>query len=1544
MYTRPLNLLARVKYLCTIAVCLMGPLQHMGQELPFTHYTQESEIMQLPSAEVQSSYQDQYGYLWFAVYSSGLIRYNGNETVLFTETDGLPTLTVYEVIEDALGRLWVSTDAGIAVSEKPLQDYLLNERPRFNNMIDSIPLANIAVVHNRMISDSLGSIWIGTEENGIIKYSFESLSDLTVDTIKTDYGNNHQNRRVRALISRQDGTVWVSLEDGDVEFFPPGKTEGILFTDADTAPCQTEVLFETSSGQLWGGCWNGTLWKLNQANIEVISTEISNRLIAIKQDLQGTIWVASYGSGVLRIDEQQSITRLNQQNGFLSNNINDIFLDGENNLWFSQSGGISKLRSNHGAFLSYTESMTLNGRPIFANPSLNAVLRSGRHSGLIWAATTGAGVTSITSEGNSQSIRKNHGLLSDRVTSLLEDKEGRLWIGSSEGINCLSVLDAAPPPPGLYQQTISFLGQPATMTTYDDHSIYSATKISLPVNDLGSATVESLWFPGYQHLYCLVEEQWYIFRSGAGLPSTYFHAIAGNSQGKLWVGTRDRGLFSSRDRLTLADLEQKASRPHYFPGSTEVMGQEIVEEVFQSTWNESMGSLSDNVESLLVVENVIWMGTTKGLSALEGQPVKNVATLSKEEGLAANNITSMDYSTATNTIWVGTNGGLAEIDPETKTVLRRITKQNGLVDNEVWYYGSVFIDEQGQVLYGTAKGLTIYNPALDAQVTHAPLLNLEKAEFSEGSTGNNEISFQYAALSYIAERNLRYQTRLQGFDEEWSEITEENKIRYTNLPAFLIPRKYTFQVLAGYHEGAWTETPLEYSFSVKPAWWLRWWSFLIQALIAGGLLFGYIRYKTKRQALALEKQKEVSRRLIQIDKLKDQFLANTSHELRTPLNGIIGLTESLIGQEKNPKIKQDLSMIYSSGKRLASLVNDILDFSKIQNEDLALQLAAVDLKATVEVVLNLSQILVQGKNVELTNEVPENLPAVMADENRLFQILHNLVGNAIKFTQNGFVKISAALEGEFVRISVVDSGIGIPEDKIKVIFESFKQADGETAREYGGTGLGLSITKQLIELHGGSIGVSSNPGEGSEFYFTLPLASGGKKAAKSARTSTPSTVIEFDGNGVSEDEPTTDLELADLSGEFKILIVDDEPVNRKVLWNHLTAEGYQILQAPNGGKALKIIEDNGQKIDLVLLDVMMPKMSGFEVCQKMRERYMANELPILMLTAKDQVTDLIQGLAAGANDYITKPFTKSELLARIKTHLNLAKINFAYGRFVPREFLKSIGRQSILDVKLGDQVQGEVTVFFSDIRSYSSLSETMTPEENFNFLNAYLSRVAPLIRKHGGFVNQFLGDGIMALFLGNPKDAVMASIGIQKAVSEYNVKRIRDGYKEIQVGIGLHTGPLMLGIIGDGERMDAGVVSDTVNTAARMEGLTKHYGASIIISKPTLDGIEDKSDLNYRGLGLVQVKGKNQALKIYEFYDGDQEQTVKLKQELQPIFETALNDYFNKDFTHAATAFQEVLSKLPGDKAATLYLKRSAQFMVNGVSEDWSGIETMTEK
>ena len=418
--------------------------------------------------------------------------------------------------------------------------------------------------------------------------------------------------------------------------------------------------------------------------------------------------------------------------------------------------------------------------------------------------------------------------------------------------------------------------------------------------------------------------------------------------------------------------------------------------------------------------------------------------------------------------------------------------------------------------------------------------------------------------------------------------------------------------------------------------------FVIVSLI---LIFVQTFILMQRFSASFSEVNVLSQKLFSLDKLKDDFIVNISHELRTPLHGMIAITESVLESTVGilpQKQKENLDLVVASGKRLSNIINDILDYEKLKHGDINLNIQSVDIQKIILTALEVSKYLVFPKPIALVSNLPECLPPIEADENRVNQIIFNLLENAIKFTEQGTISISAVQHNDMVEISVADTGIGIGHDKINDIFKSFEQLEVSLTEQYGSMGLGLSITKYLVEIHGGSIWAISEPSKGATFTFSMPSTNRKCIEKKSGRYTSLSQAI-FKTPAVLKQ-----------SGEFNVLLVDDDYANLQSLINILTAENYSSIAVANGNEALEVLKQN-KNIDLVILDIMLPNMSGYEVCRKIRENYSLFELPVLMMTAQNSANSMLPGFAAGCNDFLDKPFNSSELKARMKTLLQLKK-------------------------------------------------------------------------------------------------------------------------------------------------------------------------------------------------------------------------------------------------------------------------------------------------
>lgn len=476
---------------------------------------------------------------------------------------------------------------------------------------------------------------------------------------------------------------------------------------------------------------------------------------------------------------------------------------------------------------------------------------------------------------------------------------------------------------------------------------------------------------------------------------------------------------------------------------------------------------------------------------------------------------------------------------------------------------------------------------------------------------------------------------------------------------------------------------------------------------------------------ALEREKEMSEELVRMDKLKDEFLANTSHELRTPLNGITIMAESMLKGADGPlneMQEKDLSLVISSGKRLTNLVNDILDMSKLKNKDIKLYKKSLNLNNSISSIVKVFQHMNVNKKVKIIFSIPTNIPCVYADENRFRQIMYNLIGNAMKFTQKGFIRIYAMEDKNDVKLVVEDTGEGIPEDRIEHIWEAFEQVDSSLTRKQGGTGLGLYITKQLIELHGGSISVDSKLGKGSKFIFTLPISIEALDNIEECKNENYNADISY--NELSMPKKI-------VGNGDNILVVDDDIVNLHSIMNVFKLEGYGVTPVDSGIKALEELKTN-KNYSLVVLDVMMPEMSGYEVCRKIRETKSIYDLPILMLTANNQPESIVLSLKEGANDFLTKPFEINELLARVKTLVKLKRsvskaldmeMAFLQAQIKPHflfNILNAIAELCYMNPEDASDLIVELANYLRASFDFTNLEELIPLKKEMNYINSYL--------------------------------------------------------------------------------------------------------------------------------------------------------------------------------------------------------------------------------
>ncbi len=810
-----------------------------AQKLPFTSYTPDNEIAPLPGAAVYRTYQDRLGYVWMCIYSAGLVRYDGHRMEQYTLADGLSALTVMNMSEDPSGRLWVLSDIGLIVSDRPLSQYPEGSRVRFTRTVGHSELEEVSVSQigiNTLAVDKAGRVWLGTTGLGVLRYTMFGSDSVKVDVFQTAAVQNGKNRTVYALLPRKDGSLWVSV-DNEVLLHREDSSQFVK-APVPTVFGNTHAFFESSDETLWGGCADGRIWRLPKGApiAESINHQLTNAVYSIFQHAE-RMWMASDGDGVLCFENSASAEGmvLTNRNGLLSRSVRYVSADREGNLWFAQVGGVSKLRANYKAFINLTPDSYSGENSAETDPNISGIYPPASFGRSVMWTGTSKGVLAVDPKLNIEVIDARRGLSSNTVYDVTKDSKGRMWIGTFDGLNCISFDAASPRPLGHFPaRDISIFGKKGRMSFYDA-GIIGVCNIQM-IND-GDKKTESLWFNSYRQLVCYADEEWYVLGEASGLPPSIIYAVAFDDRDYLYVGTGDRGLYRSKFPVTLNDMKQwlgsKGGGPY---------GREVTRGLFEPVWNASNGAPFNDPQELLWLDSALWVGSaSNGLAVLIGEPLSMTAYLTADSGLKNMNVISMGLSPRSHTIWAGTNDGLYEIDPRSRKILRIVTRQSGLLSSETNWLEALAIDEEGTIYFGTPKGLSVYFPALDIRNPVPPLIRFSETRFNESLSGDNELVLEYAALSFANEKLVRYKTRLTGYDTEWSSETRENKIRYTNLPAIFFSKDYTFEVTACNNDGVWSPEPLRYTFRVTPAWWLRWWAFIIY-LCGFSVLFVGVRW------------------------------------------------------------------------------------------------------------------------------------------------------------------------------------------------------------------------------------------------------------------------------------------------------------------------------------------------------------------------------------------------------------------------------------------------------------------------------------------------------------------------------------------------------------------------------------------------------------------------------------------------------------------------------------------------------------------------------
>lgn len=1224
------------------ALLVASSIAIFGQDYRFTHVNASHG---LSHNRVTSIYKDKTGFLWIATIS-GLNRYDGYSIKVYRhdpdDSTSLPHDDIRGLFESPDGRMCVATALGICFYNP--KDETFSAAPSQFRTSFGLPNENL----NKIVGDNDGSYWFLLGDDGVVHYDPETKHSLHLKHDPNDTTTLSSNR-VTAIVQHPDKSYWLLHSNGVLEKLIQTKSGFRIayrkspfskIKESDNSYLPGNLLLD-SDGDLWIYVVNrplGVLFfdvktqKLRHIHSKSVGARLTNDIVsAMVEDNKGLIWISTDHGGINVVDKKTfSIRHIRNhpenESSLSLNSITTMVKDDEGIIWIgTYKKGVSYYHENIRRFPLYNRYSEPDGLPY---EDINCIAED--DLGNLWMGSNGGGLIHFNRQNGKFTTYRHdplnaNSLSSDVIVSLIIDHQNKLWIGTYfGGLNC-------------------FDGKNFTRYKHDPANPKSLSGSS--VWEILEDSQKRLWIgtlDGGLNLFDRETKTFHPFeeRGDRKLYSPYISELEEDDDGNIWVGTSD-GIF------VLKKTDGKFV--HYY-------GE-----------RNKPSTLMDN--SILCVhhdaKNRIWIGTLGGLSLFD-KATETFRTFTRKDGLPHNAVITMLEDAAGN-FWLTTPHGLTQMVTTDSSLsgvsFRNYSEADGL-QGKLFNENAALRTREGELIFGGPNGFNIFRPDEIGQNDRKPkvilsdlqLFNkrvrplekidgqviLNKSVVEQPSivlpASKNVFSIEFAVLNFIQPENNVCRYKLEGFSEEW--LVADNKSRkvtFTNLDA----GDYVLRVMAANNDGSWNAEGASLKIKVLPPFWKSNIAYVLYVVIVIAFLFVIRRIIQVREKMkyAVEQEREQTLRARELDNMKTKFFTNVSHEFRTPLSLILSPLETMMAQTRDDEQRRYFELMRRNGKRLLNLVNQLLDFRKLEVSEIKLHSTQGDIIAFIrETVLSFSD-LSEKKNIRLHFSSPVTSLQTFFDQDKLEKILFNLLSNAFKFTLahgevSVLLKFIEPAPRKFLEISVRDSGIGISAEKKERIFERFFQNDLPRTLMNQGSGIGLSITKEFVEIYGGTIHVESEPGRGSCFTVRLPLD---EISQLPKQTPLEVTVME------PMDDATREWTVS--KGKPVVLIVEDNDDFRFYLKDNLKRE-YRILEAQSGEEGwTKILSDPP---DIVVSDVMMPGITGVELCQKLKAHEDLRHIPIILLTALAADSDRLAGVESGADDYINKPFNFQILESRIR--------------------------------------------------------------------------------------------------------------------------------------------------------------------------------------------------------------------------------------------------------------------------------------------------------
>ena len=1167
----------------------------------------------LSSSSIADITQDREGILWIAT-SDGLNRFDGSSFSMYMNEPGnefsLINNRITKVKEDRKGRLWVATFDGLCRYEHTTDRFLQFDLSGYKGKNDITQCYD-------MIENQDGNLWVSISGNGVILINPDIKEITSYNTLNSGICSNH----INVIYEDRFGNIWLGSGQEGLSIYNPknGSFRTYRYQPDDKNGITSNdisAICEDAEGNVWVGTRDGgiNIYSFSTQSFSLLDYK-SKKIAYLKKDSKQNIWIGTLGKGVdLYCSNGKKIIRTIIHNVAidLTSKAGTIYEDRQCNIWigFFQKG-IFMIPSDESCFTNYTYN-PFSEKPTIGDGAVKPIFMDSSKE--LWLGVDGKGFYRLDKDKNIiayYGVGPNSILQDNFVTNVYEDSEKNIWIGTffngafrfNKKTNQFDKnITQGKQPYGLLNNRVRAIAEDK------DKKIWFLT----------SGGGVNIYNPKNQTFEYIVKDE---SKSDSNqLIDNYCTEICIDNRNIYWIGTY-RGLCAY-DKI-------KDEFVHY------------------SVKNKNLPN--DNVSSLKEdSEGNIWVGTQNGLACIDSTR-EHVTTYNTLDGLLNSTIKSIEEDYEGN-IWVATNHGLSMFNKEERNFIN-YTTSDGLHTNEFMEKAITKTPDGGFIL-GLMSGFVVFHPSERRHLRLEPInllfsnlyIDNEKVDISNSHNGvlqkainyvdnltlthiQNSFSIEFGAIEFLSPDKVSYEVKMDGVDPNWQPA--KNKMAtYTNLHSGI------YQL----HVRAWTdnkENALEKTLRIRvlPPLWATTWAKIGYIAICLTIAYLFFRFIYERVSI---------RRKEQLMQTKLQFFTDISHEIRTPLTLILSPLSKLISNNKDIKLTSTYYLMHNNGIRLLQLVNQVIDLRAIEFGKKKLNVEETNITIFVRELKNSFNNLAEEQNLSYTfSSVPEEITGYI-DTDIVSKVLFNMLSNAFKYTDEGFVTVSISAKKNKLAIDVSDSGKGISPEQKQMIFERFYMINTTSSERKRSAGIGLHLTSKLVRLHHGTIKVDSEEGKGSCFSVEIPFNKEDYSTEEIIdNASSPTQIVTF----INQENIAAKNGNKAKKHKHSILIVEDNKDIKELIFSEF-CEMYHIYDASDGKEGLRMAIE--KKPSLIISDVMMPEMDGIELCRKIRNNDQTMLIPIILLTALNSVKQQIEGLEHGADAYITKPFDIDYLKAQIE--------------------------------------------------------------------------------------------------------------------------------------------------------------------------------------------------------------------------------------------------------------------------------------------------------